>query len=155
NSTRTTWAASRSMSHRGLTHQPERLRQMVKFFSHRAGGSGEITKTTSPIYEYGVKTGNPLPPMTDKYPADKCTRVLPKPKGERARYDDTIRTPATDGGGHYPRGNSMTSAPGHEVRKDYGKISPGANRGHQQDRFSQGYGAGSGENARTRRNPEF
>jgi hypothetical protein len=93
--------------------------------------------------------------MTDSWPSGQVTRKLPYPKGERERYDDTIRTKPAPGGGSHPHGTSVTSAPGREVRAHYGKISPGANRGHQQDRFSQGYGAGSSENARTRRNPEF
>jgi hypothetical protein len=82
-------------------------------YAHRAGGSGEITYTTSPIYSYGVDTGNPEPPMTDKFPADKWTGMLQKPKGEKPTYsNDAVAPRDSVSGAHFVFGDGPTSAPG-------------------------------------------
>jgi hypothetical protein len=82
-------------------------------YAHRAGGSGEITYSTSPIYQYGVDNGYPEPPTTDKFPADKWTGILPKPRGEKPTYYDD-RTPPRDSvsGAHFVFGPGPSAAPG-------------------------------------------
>jgi hypothetical protein len=111
---------------------------------HKSGGGGAPIETTSPIYDY-YGNGGPLPPMTDKWPADKWTAKLPKAKGERDSYNDS--TPARDS----ESGAHLVFGPG---KSDSGATAPsgkhsGLNQGlyHKyQDRFNRGFGwIGSGE----------
>jgi hypothetical protein len=107
-------------------------------YAHRTGGSGEITYTTSPIYQYGVETGNPLPPMTDKFPADRVTRQLQKPKGEKPRrYNDAL-APRGDSGAHFITGAGPTAAPGVNAPRGGLALDRGAKQQiPNRDRFSQ------------------
>jgi hypothetical protein len=118
-------------------------------YAHRAGGSGETIYTTSPIYQYGVDTGNPPPPMTDKFPADKWTGMLQKPKGERDRYDDSTPPRYSESGANYgglsagkTASPNVTAPPGKAAALDRG-IPRGI---PDQDRFNRGIGwIGTGE----------
>jgi hypothetical protein len=112
----------------------------------------------SPIYNWGMHCGDHgvEPPLhKGEYPADRIVHKHPAPRGERKSYDDSTTAKFSPSGSSHPHGRSVTEAVGHEVRRDYGKINPGAGRGNQQDRFSQGYGFGSSENAPRSRNPSF
>jgi hypothetical protein len=114
-------------------------------FRHTAGGSSQVIETQSPIYSYGVDTGNPSAPTTDKYPADKCTHVLPSPKGERNRYDD--RTPVRDGesGAHFVFGPGKSDSGATAPSGKYSGLNQGLYHKYQ-DRFNRGFGRiGSGE----------
>jgi hypothetical protein len=120
-------------------------------------GSGSIS-TQNPIYSWGQNTTPEAkePPLhAGEYPSHKITHKHPSPRGERARYDDSTPARYSDSGASHPHGEAKQSAAGYNVRRDYGKIDPGAGRGNQQNRSSRGFGFGSSENARTRRNPRF
>jgi hypothetical protein len=119
--------------------------QMV--FRHKAGGSSEVIHTMNPIYQYGVDTGNPKPPLhKGEYPSGVATHKHPAPKGERDRYDDRLAPKASESGAHFIGGSDGTAAPG--VTAPSGKYSP-LKQGlyHKyQDRFNDGFGRiGSGE----------
>jgi hypothetical protein len=116
-------------------------------FRHRAAGSSGIITTQSPIYEYGVTTGNPLPPMTDKWPADAWTHKLPKPKGERNRYNDSTPARDSESGAQFVFGPGKSDSGATAPSGKYSNLNLGVPRGiPTQDRFNQGFGRiGSGE----------
>jgi hypothetical protein len=121
-------------------------------YAHRAGGSDEVVYTTSPIYSYGVDTGDPAPPTTDKYPAEKWTGVLPSPRGEKPTYYDD-RTPArsSESGAHLVFGAGPTAAPGVNAPRGGFPLDQGVKQGiPNRNRFSRqvGYIGGGAVEAR-------
>jgi hypothetical protein len=122
-------------------------------------GSGSIT-TRTPVVGWGQNT---TPEAKEPeyhhgdYPADRVTRKHPAPRGESPKHlDAPLPGKRIAGNGHYPRGNSMTSAPGHEVRAHYGKIDPGLPRQIPlRDHFSRGHSFGSSNAAPQPRNRPF
>jgi hypothetical protein len=114
-------------------------------FRHTAGGSSEIITTQSPIYQYGVDTGNPLPPTTDKWPASSWTPKLPKPMGERDMYNDSTPPRDSESGAHFVFGPGKSDSGATAPSGKYSGLNQGLYHKYQ-DRFNQGFGRiGSGE----------
>ena len=118
---------------------------MVKHLS--TGGGAPIT-SSSPIYEYGVDTGNPKPPMTDSWPADRVTRKLPLPVGETPKTYSGVTPPRySESGSNYPFKAGKSAVP--NVNTPSGKAA-GLDRGTargipDRDSFNRGFGRiGSG-----------
>jgi hypothetical protein len=108
-------------------------------FRHTAGGSSEILTTQSPIYQYGVDTGNPLPPMTDKWPADSWTAKLPLPKGQRDRYSGATPAKASPSGAHFVGDAGLSASGSTNAPKGGFPLDQGIKRGIPiQDAFNRG-----------------
>jgi len=118
-------------------------------FRYRATGSGEVIETMNPIYDYSTGNGGGKPPTTDKYPADKWTGVLPKPKGERAPFaSDKLEPRDAPSGAHFIGKSGPSASPGVKVDKSpYSPLNRGVPRGiANKNDFERGFDrVGTGE----------
>jgi hypothetical protein len=116
-------------------------------YAHRAGGSGEITYTTSPIYDYSTGNGGEKPPLhRGEYPADVVTHKHPAPKGERDRYDGSTDPRWSESGANYAGfGPGKSAAPNVMPRRSAAPLNNPRGIPYQ-DKFNHSFGmVGSGE----------
>jgi hypothetical protein len=115
---------------------------MVRYV-HKSGGGGAPIETTSPVFEYGVITGNPKPPMTDRWPSDVWTAKLPLPKGERPKfYNDSTPPKYSESGAHFGFGpGKSASASTNPPKTGAGPLDQGVRQGiPNRNRFTQEVG---------------
>jgi hypothetical protein len=116
-------------------------------YAHRAGGSGEITYTTSPIYDYSTGNGGPKPPLhKGSYPADVATHKHPATVGERDRYNGSTDPRWSESGANYPFKAGKTAAPNVTAPRGAAASLDNPRGVPYQDRFNRGFAyIGSGE----------